>query len=340
LTFAIANEENTIESYEFFLQQWENSSHTYEVNQRLGILYMERDWTRIVESNEITDYEKFIRLYANSPHIQEAAERKQLLEKQWEEFERLLREGYVQSLHAYCEKNPDSPFLLKAKAALQEMEGGRDIVDLLNDHKIEIKTQGQGIENVSVSIKKLVQYPITVRVPAGTFFVSASQSAQNMVTTAQHDVRLTNNDWQTVTVSAACANRSKTIPGSYDSFAIQRSSHQDELARLMPVLDKTRVDFATRQAAIWIATDDADYSDLGILVYQNQFIISGGRVINEAAAARAMKICADAGINIYNRQIWSDRQKIFAGLEGDELQKLLKDLQAEEATFRAKLRAE
>jgi hypothetical protein len=116
----------------------------------------------------------------------------------------------------------------------------------------------------------------------------------------------------------------------------------------MPVLDKIGVDFATRQAAVWIVTDNADYDDLGILVRPlgfkafviNRYVDQVIRIIKEAEAAKAMKICADAGINIYNKQIWSDRQKIFAGLEGDELQKLLKDLQAEEATFRAKLRAE
>lgn len=342
LTFIIAEGENTIESYESFLQHWKNSSYTSEANQRLGILYMERDWIKTIETNEIIEYEMFLRQYANSPHIQEVTVRKQLLEKQWDDLEELLLEGSVQSLNDYCEKNPNSPYLPKARAAIQEMEKGRDIMDLLNEGKIEIKTQGQGIENVSISIRKLVQHPIIVRVPVSSFFVSERQSAQNMVTTAQHDVRLSDNDWQTVTVSAACANRLKNIPGDNDRFIVQRSPHQDELARLIPSLDKAGVDFATRQAAVWIVTDDADYSDLGTLVSKSQLFInfSGTRVIKEAAVARAMKICADAGINIYDKQIWSDRQKIFAGLEDDELKKLIKDLQAEEAPFRTKLRAE
>ena len=341
LYFNKAEAEGTIPSYESFLQHRKNSSYTSEANKRLSILYMERDWIKTIETNEIIEYERFLRQYANSPHIQEAIVRKQLLGKQWDELEGLLKKGSVQSLKDYCKKNYESPYLPKARAAIQDMEGGRDIVDLLDDGKIEIKTQGQGIETVSVSIRKLVPYPITVRVPVGSFFVPASELVQDMVTTAQCNVLLSGNDWQTVTVSAACANRAKAIPRSYHSFTIQRSPHQDELARLLPALDKAGVNFATRQAAVWIVTDNADYSDLGELVIRSQAAIFGGaRVINEVAAAHAMKICSDAGIDIYSKLIWSDRQVIFAGLEDDKLKKIIKDLQAEEATFRAKLQAE
>jgi hypothetical protein len=141
-----------------------------------------------------------------------------------------------------------------------------------------------------------------------------------MVTTAESKVRLAGDDWQQVSVSAACANRPRDIPRSADTFTVQRSPHQKELARLMPVLDKARVDYATRQAAVWIVTDNASYSDLGILVSRRGYQSFGGtRTIKEAEAARAMKICDEAGIDVTRKRIWSDRQWIIQGLEDGEL---------------------
>lgn len=330
LYFKKAEAEGTILSYEHFLKQSKNSSHTSEVNQRLRELYMERDWLRVIETNQIVDYDKFIDQYIDSPHKLEASNRKQLLVKKQNEFEGLLRKGSIQNLTDFCKKNPDSPYLPKAESAIMDLKGARNIVDLLDEGKIEIKTQGEGIESVSISIRKIVPYPITVQIPVGSFFVSAKSSAQNMVVTAQRKVQLTNNDWETLSVPGACANRPRDIPGGDDSFSVQRSPFQDELARLMPVLNKAGVGYSTRQAAVWIVTDDADYNDLGILVNRSQYDYYGGtRAINEVAAARAMKICADAGIDIYSKRIWSDRQEILEGLKDPKLKSIIKNLENE-----------
>jgi hypothetical protein len=189
----------------------------------------------------------------------------------------------------------------------------RDIVDLLGEKAIEIKTAGDGIESVSIQIRKLVAEPVTVRVPVGAFFVAASASSQNMVATGERTVRLHNDNWQTVTVPTACANRPKDIPESGDTFSVERSANQAELAQLMPVLDKAGVGYAVRQAAVWIVTDNADYDDLGILVASSTGY-GGSRVIHEEETARAMKICADAGIDITRKAIWRDKAQILASL--------------------------
>jgi hypothetical protein len=94
-----------------------------------------------------------------------------------------------------------------------------------------------------------------------------------------------------------------------------RSPRQEELARLMPVLDKAKADMPTRQAAVWIATDDADYDDLGILVS----FPGNARVIGSEAAARAMKIYSDAGMDITKKSIWSDRNTILNNLSNGTL---------------------
>ena len=171
-------------------------------------------------------------------------------------------------------------------------------------------------------MRRLVPYSLTARIPVGTYFVSANTSSQNMVTTAESRVRLDTEDWQDVSPDAACANRPRDIPGSDDKFTVQRSPHQAELAKLMPVLDKAGVDTETRQAAVWIITDNADYDDLGILV-ASQSGFGGSRVINEPETVRAMRICDEAGIDITRKRIWNDKQAILSGLTDDELKKWL-----------------
>jgi hypothetical protein len=194
---------------------------------------------------------------------------------------------------------------------------GRDIVDLLNEKKIEIQPQGNGIQRVSLRIRRLVPHSFTVRIPAGTFFVSSNPSSQNMVTTRESKVQVVTDEWVSASVIAACANRPRHVPGSGDSFTVMRSPNQEELTKLMPVLDSAQLDTETRQAAVWIVTDNADYGDLGILVYGSGF--GGSRAIREQQAARAMKICDQAGIDITLKAVWRDRQRIIAGLPDGDL---------------------
>ena len=204
------------------------------------------------------------------------------------------------------------------RAALREIEEGRDITDLLKEKKVEIETQGSGIQNVIVRIRRLVTYPITVIIPVGTFFVSRSSSSQNMVATEESKLALTSSDWLWVMSSVVSANRLRSIPGQKDSFSVQKSPDQDELVRLMPVLDRAGVSFTVRQAAVWIVTDNASYSDLGSLVMSSDG--SGGtRVINEYEAARAMQLCNQANIDITRKAIWKNKLTILHGLHDASL---------------------
>ena len=90
----------------------------------------------------------------------------------------------------------------------------------------------------------------------------------------------------------------------------------------MPLLNKANVSFATRQAAVWIVTDNASYADLGSLISRPSNLLFGGsRTIRENEAARAMKICEEVGIDITRKKIWIDKQIILRGLTDDELKK-------------------
>lgn len=203
---------------------------------------------------------------------------------------------------------------------------GHDIVELVQQKKIEAKARGAGIDSVSLELRRPGTQDLTVRIPVGTFFVAQHAAAQNMVTTEDKTVVLRSNGWVSVHVPAACANQPREIPSSEDRFDIRRSPEQHELQQLMPILHRAKAPSAVRQAAVWIVTDNADYDDLGTLVESFGPIALGGtRVIKEYEAARAMKICDEAGIDITRKAIWRDRKAILKGLKDASLRQWLQE---------------
>lgn len=315
---------NNIEAYEDFLRHHGKSEYADKAKKRLEVLYSERDWKSARDADDIRAYEDFLRRYPKSSFVEEATSRIELLKRYLDGWQKLQRTPTLKAYRNYIARNPQSPYVASAKEAISDMEG-RDIVELLNEKKIEVETTGSGIQRVSLKVRRMVQYPLKLRVPVGTYFVSRKSSSQNMVTTASNEQTLANENWFSLSVSAACANRSRDIPGRSDSFTIQRSPHQDELAKLIPVLDKARVPYAIRQAAVWIVTDNADYGDLGILVVSQFGLPFGGtRKIKEYETAKAMKICEEAGIDITRKAIWWDRRAIISGLEDEALKTWLK----------------
>ncbi len=345
--WADATAANTVQGFERYVQLHGDGKHVTEAMDKIDSLH----WQEAITANTILGFTRYVELHSDGKHVTEAKDNIESLH--WQEataantirayrqygtthpegrhlrevetkatalltdnvpFDSAMQAGTEASLKKFLEDFPGHQKEPEAQQAIKDITEGRDIVDLLREKKIEVQATGSGIEQVSVRIRKLVPYSLTVRIPVGSFFVSANPSAQNMVTTAESRIRLTSNEWEFASPDAACANRPRDIPGLGDAFTVQRSPNQAELARLMPVLDNARVDTETRQAAVWIVTDNADYSDLGILV-ASQFGFGGSRVINEQETARAMKICDEAGIDITRKAIWRDKRRIISGLK-------------------------
>jgi len=318
---------NTVQGFERYVQLHADGKHVAEANDTIESLH----WQEATAANTIRAYRQYGTTHPEGQHLREAETKATGLRTDDAPFDAAMKAGTEASLKKFLEDFPEHQKQAEAQQAIKEITEGRDIVDLLREKKIEIETSGSGIQSVSVRVRKLVPYPITVRVPVGSYFVSSRQSAQNMVTTEESKTRITGDDWRHLSVSAACANRPRDIPGSGDTFSVQRSPHQEELARLMPILNKAGVGYATRQAAVWIVTDNANYSDLGTLVTRQvpafggiqpfggfQPFGGGTRTICEADAARAMKICDEAGIDITRKRIWYDCQTVLNGLpDGD-----------------------
>jgi hypothetical protein len=207
-----------------------------------------------------------------------------------------------------------------------------DIVDLVKEGKIEVRAEGAGIYTVDVNIRAFVKYPLIVRIPIGTFFES-NTAVQNMVATAETRIWLSSSllipaEWKSVVVRAACANRTRPIPEKHSFFTVQHSAIQQELAQLLPALERAGADLETRQAAVWIVTDNANYNDLGILLRTPSWLpaafldtkqAEGYRVIREGHVAYALKIFDEAGIDVSRYAIWQDRQRIHGALQSGDV---------------------
>ena len=327
-----ARAEDNVEAYEAFLSRYPSSDFSSEAKLRLTQLYIQKDWDKALTEDNIKAYLDFLDRYPSSEFSAEARSRLELLRKFLTEWFWVQKENSIDAYNRYIQDNPQSPYIGKAKAIITDLQG-RDIVDLIEEKKIEVAVKGFGIEKVAVKVYRLVPHAVTVRIPVGTLFVSRNPSTQNMVTTAESQSTLTTDDkWVSIFPDVACANRSRRIPRSEDSFTIQRPPAQTELTRLMVVINNTSPEFAVRQAAVWIVTDNADYNDLGILVGNfgsrniEQGILGsnlGSRNIKEEEAAKAMRLCDDAGIDITRKTIWRDRQQILNGLEASDLKQWL-----------------
>lgn len=311
---------STIQSFEVYLGKHPEGKYISQANNSIDTLR----WMQAKEENTAISYQRYIDAQPNGNFINEATSNKTSLLKDKTPYLAVQKEGTRQSYENFIAQFPGHQLESKARSALQDMEG-RDIVDLINQKKVQAKTRGSGIESVEIEIKRLVNHEVKVKIPVGTFFVCRG-SAQNMVSTSEKTFSLKDDELHTIEISAACANRTRDIPYDDDSFYIQHSPKQRELQKLMPVLNNANVSSAVEQAAVWIVTDNADYDDLGTLVSRTQFQTFGGtRVINEYETAKAMKICDEAGIDITKKAIWWDRNKIIDGLTDEQLKKWLQE---------------
>lgn len=192
-----------------------------------------------------------------------------------------------------------------------------DVLDLLAQKLIDVQVRGQNIQGVNLTVTRKSDRVASVRIPAGTLFVSRNTATQNMVTIQSAIIEFQGESSSTW-VNAACANRARAIPGASDTFEVRRLPNQDELVKLTTALNEFNGLFVVKQAAVWIVTDNATFADLGILSTGG-----GVRAIKADETVRAMKIAGDAGIMITSKAIWRDRQQLLNAVSDPELKQWL-----------------
>lgn len=310
----------TVEGFEHYLQLHPEGKHVTKAGDNIDALR----WQEATTAHTIRSYQDYCGALPQGQHVQEAGSRIAALKTDPAPLAAAMKTATVASLQQFLGDFPGHQEEGNVRQAIRDLSEERDLVSLFEEGKIDVVVLGGGIRKMSVRMCRLVPHPLAVRIPVGTFFVAVDPSVQNMVTTAELTVQLTSDRWQSVSPSVACANRSRKIPADGDSFAVRRSPWEWQLAQLMPVLAQANVSADVRQAAVWIVTDDATYKDLGSLVVSSWGGPGGGtRAINIYDAARAMKICDEAGIDITYKAIWNDRDAIVARLK--DLESTLRD---------------
>jgi len=293
---------NTVEGFERFIQLHGEDKHLAEAKDNIDLLH----WQEAINANTIKSYRAYISLLPKGKFAQKAETKAFALRTNIAPFDTALRVGTEVSLNKFIEDFPGHDKESDAQKAIKEISEGRDLEDLLKENKIEIMTQGSGIQSVTFHLRKLVPYTMKVRVPIGTYFVSSKHAVQNMVVTEESIHRLISDHWVCVSAPAACANFARDIPGGDDSFSVRRLPHQADLSRLMLTIDKAEISYPAMQAAVWIVTDDVSYNEMGRLVEKH----TGRRIIDETIAYRAIEIIVNAGINIREKRIWNDFKRI------------------------------
>jgi uncharacterized DUF497 family protein len=194
-----------------------------------------------------------------------------------------------------------------------------NIMDLIKDGKLLEETWGGGIEIMNMRLRKTVPWPLEISIPAGTWFVSHDNAVKNMVSARDQiaSLRKRNPDrGQIAYIGVACANMVKRDPEAGQRFTPASLPEESELRKLIIYTKDMDLDYATRQTAIWIVTDDAGYGRLHGLVRitKGEGINKTEVMIHEPEAACAMQLCAEAGIDIKKKRIWNDREEILAAL--------------------------
>ncbi len=317
---------DAIAEIEAFLRSNGGSRFAQRARARTDTLRARREWERVRRSGDMAAHEAFLTLWEGWDEAKEARSALESMRRDSADWAATRAAATPAAYQRFHRSHVGSPFISAAEGWLQGYANDRkgiDIVDALDQGKLEARTEGSGIRTVTLSVRRLTSYPLRVRIPAGSFFVAHTR-AQNMVARSATSVWLADDDWTSLEVPAACANRSRAIPASRDSFDVQRGPHQEELRRLMAKLAPSGADFPVQQAAVWIITDDADYSALGILVERSLGQFFGGtRVIRESQAVRAMQLIEESGLGLQRRAIWRDRERLHASLSEGPLKRWL-----------------
>ncbi|MCC6407363.1 MAG: HEAT repeat domain-containing protein [Planctomycetes bacterium] len=265
-----------------------------------------------IGTGDVAELTKFASEHQTSPSSADAELAIAALRQDETRYASAVAEGTADALDRFLAEIPGHVREADARQ-LRERMNPRSVFELLDAGEVELEPRGAGIDGVHVTVKRRVPHELNATFPVGTFFVAGGDH-QNMVATRSATVRIATDDPTDVTVPAACANRSLAVPGTDDTFRIELAPSLRELQALAPSLDQPGISTAIAQAAVWIVTDDANYDDLGALVLTYGFGFGGSRAIDGAAAATALKLCSDAGVDLSKRAIDADTFLLVHGL--------------------------
>ncbi len=213
----------------------------------------------------------------------------------------------------------------------------QELKELTEAGVVEAQITAEGIDRASLKLRRLVPYVVSGSVAAGTLLIPPNSSCQSLVVIHSASFSISGSGSAEVKLTTVCQNAEKEVPRGLKGYRLAAPDNQ--LQRLVRVIQRQNVGPDVAQAAVWILECNADYQMLGRLNRGQltfgpggMWLRSLGRVIRQYEAAKAMQICEEAGIDIRRKAIWSDREEILRGLDDERLRKWLLDKIGRSAT--------
>ena len=176
------------------------------------------------------------------------------------------------------------------KAARPPKPPKQTLAELIANGALEVHPRGSGFRSVQITWKNRSALPISFRVDAGTF-LRCNGNAQDMVITVGRTVSLAPRRSLRTAFAAACAEMHMASPADTDSFVLAGAANP-RLVQVAPNLDM--VDMNTRQAVVWILTDDASLA---------AFKRFKSPRIGSLEVRRAIALCRMAGVDLSDRRV-------------------------------------
>jgi lipopolysaccharide export system protein LptC len=185
---------------------------------------------------------------------------------------------------------------------------GDNIVELVEQGALSYRLTSGSINQLGLELRNLRDEELRIAIPAGTFFVNNDPTFQDMVVLNGANVAIEPGARADLLLDVACANLHRSEPTRENSFIIQHDPIPYTLKLVIDQVNQAGVDFPVAQAAVWIASDDASFDELGVLVKDSRF---GAPIIDENAAMRAMMLVDQAGLDIHRQAIWKDFNQLL-----------------------------
>ena len=216
-------------------------------------------------------------------------------------------------------------FFFRASTSIAERKSlqDSDLFDAIAKDLVEAYAIGSGKDQVIIRIRNKGSEPLVVTSPVGVYFKSDSEK-RDMIARRDGWVVLEDGDWHDWSIRAVSRQEDRDASDYNDQLSILPPSAEPNLEELMyhiqvgtfTVANSPKFyllrNYDIEQAAVWITDSDLAYKDI-------ETSINGSNLPMQYVAAYAIAFCDLAGVDISNRRVWKDRERIFSRLQDPAL---------------------
>ena len=198
-----------------------------------------------------------------------------------------------------------------------------DLLEAVASGAVEMEARGDDESAVTVRLRRRGDRQVVITLPAASYFKSTDQR-RDMLARRDSWIVLADDRWHDLTVRSVGRQRDRPAPNGGDRLEVLPPETAPHLAGVLQVMQAGTYSigdsptlypprtFAMEQAAVWLADDDISYGTLARR-------LDDSPLPRQYAVAFALVFCDLAGVDVRRRQIWADREQVFAGLRDQGL---------------------